>query len=168
MAGHGRELVCFSGGQQPSLQNSVLRALIAQLMDSHVYAWMFCTGVVHGCSAQALCRICYHEFSLPFFVPFKGLFPPPRTPRPATPRHAAMASQEIVWECLKRSSCFLRKGGAVAPVFSAEPGNLMNKHSFKFSGAQRLVTPRLRGRYPRSASFRAAPPACRRLTLPHL
>lgn len=46
-----------------------------------------------------------------------------------------MASQEVVWECLRTQSSFLRKGKKGTPVFSAEPGNLANKHSFKFSSA---------------------------------
>jgi hypothetical protein len=47
------------------------------------------------------------------------------------------SSPELVWQCLKKGSSFLRKGsnGRHAPIFSAEPGNLYAKHSYKFSGA---------------------------------
>eukprot|EP00983_Pelagomonas_calceolata_P133060 1161928-Pelagomonas_calceolata.AAC.10 len=46
-------------------------------------------------------------------------------------------SNAVVWECVKKSNCFLRKGihgGNHRTMFSAEPGNLYNKHSYKFSG----------------------------------
>jgi len=42
-------------------------------------------------------------------------------------------SAELVWELVKNSNSFLRKSVHGA-VFSAEPGNLFNKHSYKYSG----------------------------------
>jgi len=44
-----------------------------------------------------------------------------------------MASSELVWQCIKGGNSYLRKG-INNTVFSAEPGNLTSKHSFKFSG----------------------------------
>ena len=46
------------------------------------------------------------------------------------------ASPDVVWQVIKNNNCFLRKGsnGRNDPIFSAEKGNLYNKHSFKFSG----------------------------------
>ena len=43
-------------------------------------------------------------------------------------------------ECVKKGNSFLRKGihgGNHGTWFSAEPGNLYNKHSYKFSGGSR-------------------------------
>mmetsp|Transcript_19773 Transcript_19773/g.46001 ORF Transcript_19773/g.46001 Transcript_19773/m.46001 type:complete len:162 (+) Transcript_19773:48-533(+) len=50
----------------------------------------------------------------------------------------ADVSPQIVWDGIrKHHSCIVRRGGN---VFSAEKGNLRNKHSFKWSGiAQRKV-----------------------------
>jgi hypothetical protein len=47
----------------------------------------------------------------------------------------ANASSELVWQVVKGNNAFLRKGKKHDPIFSAEPGNLYNKHSYKFSGA---------------------------------
>ncbi|GLI70749.1 hypothetical protein VaNZ11_015776, partial [Volvox africanus] len=47
-------------------------------------------------------------------------------------RPAKMSSQ-LVWEVLKNHNSFIRKS-VKGLVFSAEPGNLYNKHSYKFSG----------------------------------
>eukprot|EP00933_Yihiella_yeosuensis_P063476 TRINITY_DN66639_c0_g1_i1.p2 TRINITY_DN66639_c0_g1~~TRINITY_DN66639_c0_g1_i1.p2 ORF type:complete len:150 (-),score=48.23 TRINITY_DN66639_c0_g1_i1:96-545(-) len=51
----------------------------------------------------------------------------------------AAASPDLVWACIKKNSCFIRKSikgqaPAAAPTLSAEPGNLGGVHSFKFSG----------------------------------
>lgn len=41
-------------------------------------------------------------------------------------------SADLQWECVRKFNCFVvKRDGA---VFSTERGNLMNKHSFKFSG----------------------------------
>lgn len=41
-------------------------------------------------------------------------------------------SAELQWECVRKFNCFVvKRDGA---VFSTERGNLMNKHSFKYSG----------------------------------
>jgi len=46
-------------------------------------------------------------------------------------------SAEVVWQVIKKNNSFLRKGSAGRhdAVFSAEPGNLYARHSFKHSGA---------------------------------
>ena len=44
-----------------------------------------------------------------------------------------MASSELVWQCIKGGNSYLRKG-LNNTYFSAEPGNLTSKHSYKFSG----------------------------------
>jgi large subunit ribosomal protein L28e len=47
-------------------------------------------------------------------------------------------STELQWECIRKFNCFIvKRDGA---VFSTERGNLMNKHSLKYSG---LVQPRV-------------------------
>ena len=43
-------------------------------------------------------------------------------------------SAALVWECVKNSHAFVRKG-INGVVFSAEAGNLYNKNSFKYSGS---------------------------------
>ena len=43
-----------------------------------------------------------------------------------------MASPDLIWALTSKSSCFLRKSNGL--FLSTEPNNLMNKHSFKFSG----------------------------------
>jgi len=42
------------------------------------------------------------------------------------------ASAEIQWGCLRRNHSFLVKRDGI--FLSREPGNLMNKHSFRSSG----------------------------------
>ena len=58
---------------------------------------------------------------------------------PVWPARMANSSSELVWQCIKGNNAFLRKGskGRADAIFSAEPGNLYNKHSYKFSGAAR-------------------------------
>lgn len=44
-------------------------------------------------------------------------------------------SSQLVWELVKKNHAFLRKNAAVnGALFSGEPGNLANKHSYKYSG----------------------------------
>jgi large subunit ribosomal protein L28e len=43
-------------------------------------------------------------------------------------------SSQLIWEVLKYHNAFIRKG-VKGLVFSAEPGNLYNKHSYKYSGS---------------------------------
>merc|ERR1740121_1765752 len=47
-------------------------------------------------------------------------------------------SPELIWECVRANSSFIRKGPKDIkkgmPVMSAEPGNLTGLNSFKFSG----------------------------------
>eukprot|EP00435_Cladocopium_sp_Y103_P032334 s1069_g8.t1 len=50
--------------------------------------------------------------------------------RPASHR----ASPDLLWECIRNSSCFVRPGGVNKRRFSAEPGNLLSLHSLQFSG----------------------------------
>ena len=53
---------------------------------------------------------------------------------------ARMASDALVWQCVKGNNSFVRKSrnaqtkrnGAI--MLSAEPGNLTSQHSFKYSG----------------------------------
>jgi large subunit ribosomal protein L28e len=46
-----------------------------------------------------------------------------------------MASAALIWECVKTNNSFMRKSpGAGNKTMSAEPGNLLGLHSFKFSG----------------------------------
>lgn len=48
-------------------------------------------------------------------------------------------SSALVWELVKNNNSFLRKGKQPNASFSAEPGNLFNKSSYKYSGR---ATPR--------------------------
>lgn len=51
------------------------------------------------------------------------------------PRPAAIASPDLLWECTKFSSCFIRRPTRDLPrPFSAEPHNLIGLHALKFSG----------------------------------
>jgi len=50
------------------------------------------------------------------------------------PRPAAMCSPDLLWECVKGNSSFLRKRRDLKRPFSAEPCNLLGLHSRKFSG----------------------------------
>merc|ERR1711990_411787 len=44
-------------------------------------------------------------------------------------------SSDLVWACLRKNSSFLVKSKKYGGVrFTTEPGNLMNKHSYKYSG----------------------------------
>jgi large subunit ribosomal protein L28e len=43
-------------------------------------------------------------------------------------------SEALVWQLVKRNNAFLYKG-LQGEWFSSEPGNLVNKNSYKFSGA---------------------------------
>jgi large subunit ribosomal protein L28e len=47
-----------------------------------------------------------------------------------------MAAPQLLWEIVKGHNSFVRKNLNGA-VFSAEPGNLYNKHSYKYSGGWR-------------------------------
>ena len=48
----------------------------------------------------------------------------------------ASFSPELLWECVRGSSSFIRKNNKQlgTPVMSAEPGNLCGLNSFKYSG----------------------------------
>ena len=61
------------------------------------------------------------------------LFSPLLLFQPLVDKSRTMASSELVWQCIKGGNSYLRKG-INNTVFSAEPGNLTSKHSFKFSG----------------------------------
>jgi hypothetical protein len=54
----------------------------------------------------------------------------------AHPHSVRRMSAEVVWQCIKKNNAFLRKGSAGRhdAIFSAEPGNLYARHSFKHSG----------------------------------
>ncbi|PFH33143.1 ribosomal protein RPL28 [Besnoitia besnoiti] len=43
-----------------------------------------------------------------------------------------MVSSELVWQCVRRNHCFIRKFNGI--TLSAEPMNLTNKNTLKFSG----------------------------------
>ncbi|CDJ66957.1 60S ribosomal protein L28, putative [Eimeria necatrix] len=43
-----------------------------------------------------------------------------------------MASAELLWQCVRRTSCFLRKSHGI--LLSKEPLNLAQKNSLRFSG----------------------------------
>lgn len=65
----------------------------------------------------------------------------PASPGPPEPQvigrkraRAQLASPELIWECIRGKSSFLRKRGGERTHFSAEPGNLMSWHCKKFSG----------------------------------
>jgi large subunit ribosomal protein L28e len=47
-----------------------------------------------------------------------------------------MAPSQFVWELIKGNNAFLRPS-VNHTLFSAEPGNLYNKHSYKYSGGCR-------------------------------
>ena len=65
-------------------------------------------------------------------------------------------SAEVVWQCIKKNNAFLRKGSAGRhdAIFSAEPGNLYARHSFKHSG----VCPAATWQPPSSSSGGGSPP----------
>ena len=44
------------------------------------------------------------------------------------------APPDLLWECIKGNSCFMRPGGINKRRFSAEPGNVLSLHSLQFSG----------------------------------
>ncbi len=44
-------------------------------------------------------------------------------------------SDQLVWQLVRGHNSFIRKG-INGLVLSAEPGNLYNKHSYKYSGAR--------------------------------
>lgn len=46
-----------------------------------------------------------------------------------------MVPSQLLWEMVKGHNSFLRKN-INGTIFSAEPGNLYNKHSYKYSGEQ--------------------------------
>jgi len=51
------------------------------------------------------------------------------------PRASLLASSDLLWECVQRSSSFIRKPTRdLQRTFSAEPVNLMGLHSRKYSG----------------------------------
>jgi len=51
------------------------------------------------------------------------------------PRPAAMAPPDLIWQCVRKNSSFLRKPmKGIKRSFSAEPCNLLSIHSMKFSG----------------------------------
>ncbi|KAJ9517449.1 hypothetical protein QJQ45_024905 [Haematococcus lacustris] len=58
---------------------------------------------------------------------------PPKAQQQQQPVAAHTMSATLVWQCLKKHNSFLRSG-VNGVVFSAEPGNLLNKHSYKYSG----------------------------------
>jgi len=45
----------------------------------------------------------------------------------------ALASPQLLWECTKKNSSFIRKS-ANMPVMSSDPNNLCGLNSYKFSG----------------------------------
>mmetsp|Transcript_2333 Transcript_2333/g.2980 ORF Transcript_2333/g.2980 Transcript_2333/m.2980 type:complete len:139 (-) Transcript_2333:1361-1777(-) len=45
-----------------------------------------------------------------------------------------MVSDDLIWACLRNNSSFLRKQKGNKTFLSAEPGNVRNVHSFKYSG----------------------------------
>jgi large subunit ribosomal protein L28e len=47
-----------------------------------------------------------------------------------------MAAPQLIWEVVKGHNSFVRKN-LNGTTFSAEAGNLYNKHSYKYSGEQR-------------------------------
>lgn len=47
-------------------------------------------------------------------------------------------SDALVWQLVKKHNAFLHKG-LQGDYFSAERGNLLNKHSFKYSGGLVLI-----------------------------
>merc|ERR1711939_299622 len=50
----------------------------------------------------------------------------------------SMASSDLLWQITRNNSSFLVKRNGLQ--LSSEPGNLMNKNSFKFSGIANLET----------------------------
>merc|ERR1711959_103654 len=50
----------------------------------------------------------------------------------------SMASSDLLWQITRNNSSFLVKRNGLE--LSSEPGNLMNKNSFKFSGIANLET----------------------------
>lgn len=51
------------------------------------------------------------------------------------PRPAAVVAPDLIWQCVRKNSSFLRKPmKGVKRSFSAEPCNLLGIHSMKFSG----------------------------------
>ncbi len=55
----------------------------------------------------------------------------PKVPKQQVPSHKVPA--QLVWQLVKNYNCFLHKG-LNGSRFSAEPGNLYNVSSYKYSG----------------------------------
>lgn len=56
-------------------------------------------------------------------------------PSHLTQKKMATTSPQLLWQVLKKGSAFFVKGrSGDRPIFSAEPGNLAAKHSYKYSG----------------------------------
>lgn len=53
----------------------------------------------------------------------------PKRPRPST-----HSSPDLLWECMKNSSSFIRRPSKTSRTFSAEPQNLLALHSQKYCG----------------------------------
>ncbi|KAL7413392.1 ribosomal L28e/Mak16 [Mrakia frigida] len=49
-------------------------------------------------------------------------------------------SADLQWLLLRKSNSFIVKRTVEGPIFSSEPGNLRNIHSFKYSGLANLKT----------------------------
>lgn len=74
-------------------------------------------------------------FQLPFLLPeyeHRG------TVQIACNMAPAHTSSQLTWLLVKDWNCFQRKG-LHGTIFSAEPGNIYNKHSYKYSGDCRVA-----------------------------
>ncbi|THH11623.1 hypothetical protein EW145_g563 [Phellinidium pouzarii] len=49
-------------------------------------------------------------------------------------------SADLTWLLIRKNSSFIVKGHAEGPIFSKEPGNLVNLHSYKYSGIANAKT----------------------------
>jgi len=45
-----------------------------------------------------------------------------------------MATRDIQWECIRKTSSFMRKQRGIRKTFTREPMNLKNIHSFRYNG----------------------------------
>ena len=61
--------------------------------------------------------------------------PKGKAPKQQVPTHRVPS--QLVWQLVKNYNCFLHKG-VNGSQFSAEPGNLYNRNSYKYSGQSRL------------------------------
>jgi len=65
-------------------------------------------------------------------VPAKTLITP--VPGRKLPKSSGCAAPDLLWQCIKKNSCFIKRPQRELPRFSSEPCNLTGLHNQRFSG----------------------------------